>query len=350
MFVDECELEVYGGRGGDGIVSFHREKNVPRGGPDGGDGGDGGDVVFEASDDEHTLIEYRHTAQLEADPGQDGASANRTGADGDDLIAPVPTGTVVIDAETGEELADLDEEGRRATVAAGGEGGLGNTHFKSSTNRTPRRATDGEPGESRPIRLELKLIADVGLVGFPSAGKSTLVSAISAAEPEQADYPFTTMTPNLGRVQWKDYREFVVADCPGLIEGAHRGDGLGIEFLKHVERTRVLVYILDAQPQAEGVPTDRDPIDDLEILREELRSFEAELLDRPQIVALNKIDLPHVRDRADEVREFVEGELELPFLTISAATGEHLDDLRDRLGEILFTDSAPSDETPFWEE
>jgi len=340
MFVDECEIDVEAGRGGDGIVSFRREKYVEKGGPDGGDGGDGGDVVFEATTNEHTLGEYRHAETIEAERGENGGSKNKTGGDGDDAVAFVPVGTEISDATTGEKVSDLTEEGERVVAARGGEGGLGNTHFRSSTNRTPRQSTSGEPGESHRLRLELKLIADVGLVGFPSTGKSTLIAALSNAEPERADYPFTTLNPNLGVVDWRDYREFVVADCPGLIEGAHRGDGLGIQFLRHIERTSVIVHLLEVLPEAEGVPTERNPIDDFEALYTELEAYNPDLVERPQVVALNKIDLPFVRQRADDLREYFEEERDLPFVAISAATGENLSAFNDLVGSIVYDESS----------
>jgi len=344
MFVDECEVDVEAGDGGDGIVSFRREKYVEKGGPDGGDGGDGGDVVFEATTNEHTLGEYRHAETIEAGRGQNGGAKNKTGADGADEIARVPVGTEIYDATTGEQIADLTEEGERVVAARGGRGGLGNTHFRSSTNRTPRQSTSGEPGETRAIRLELKMIADVGLVGFPSTGKSTLIAALSNAEPERADYPFTTINPNLGVVDWKDYREYVVADCPGLIEGAHEGDGLGVKFLKHIERTSVIVHLLEVLPEADtdGVPTDRDPISDFETLYGELEAYNPDLVERPQVVALNKVDLPFVRERVDELREYFEGERGVPFVAMSAATGENLAEFEDLVGSIVY-DAASSE-------
>lgn len=343
MFVDECEVRVRAGRGGDGIVSFRREKYVSKGGPNGGDGGDGGDVAFVATTNEHTLSEYRHTKLLEAEDGEPGGSNNKIGANGEPTVARVPVGTVVYDADTGHQIADLEEEGQRVVVAEGGDGGFGNTHFKSSTNRTPRQSTPGEPGESRRLRLELKMIADVGLVGFPSTGKSTLISALSNAEPKQAEYPFTTLNPNLGVVSWKDFREFVVADCPGIIEGAHRGEGLGTKFLKHIERTSVVVHLLEVFPEAEGVSTDRDPIDDFETLHAELEAYRADLVERPQIVALNKIDLPYVRERIDDLREHFEEERGIPFVAISAATGENLEEFKDLVGSVVYETRADDD-------
>ena len=347
MFVDECEIEVQAGRGGDGFVCFRREKYVPKGGPNGGDGGSGGDVVFVATTNEHTLSEYRHARLIEAEDGEIGGPQQRTGADGEEKVARVPVGTLVVDRDTGEQIADLTEEGQRVVVAEGGDGGFGNTHFKSSTNRAPRQSTDGHEGEHRRLRLEIKMIADVGLVGFPSVGKSTLIAALSNAKPKQAEYPFTTLTPNLGVVGWKDFREFVIADCPGLIEGAHKGEGLGTQFLKHIERTEVIVHVLEVQPEAEGVPSDRDPIEDFEIIHRELESYDPELVERPQLVALNKIDLPFVRDEADRLRTYFEQEREIPFVTISAATGENLDEFKDLVGKIVY---EGAEEKEFWEE
>lgn len=347
MFVDECEVDAHAGDGGDGIVSFRREKYVAKGGPNGGDGGDGGDVIVEATTNEHTLTEYRHTKRLEAGDGEPGGSNNKTGANGEDTIAYVPVGTVVYDGETDRQIADLTEEGQRVVVAEGGEGGFGNTHFKSSTNRTPRQYTHGETGDRKRLRLELKMIADVGLVGFPSVGKSTLISTLSNAEPKTADYPFTTVAPNLGVVDWKDFKDFVIADCPGLIEGAHRGEGLGIQFLKHVERTAVIVHMLEVLPEAEGVPTDRDPIEDFEILYEELASYSEELVERPQVVVLNKIDLPYVQDEIDRLRTYFTEERDLPFIPLSAATGENLEEFKNAVGELVF---EGKEEKEFWEE
>lgn len=318
------------------MVSFRRESNVPRGGPDGGDGGDGGDVILVATTNEHTLSQYRHTKLLEAESGENGGPKNQTGADGEDKIAYVPVGTVVYEEATGQQVADLDEDGQRVSVAEGGEGGFGNTHFKSSTNRAPRQSTDGEPGEERRLRLELKMIADVGLVGFPSVGKSTLISALSNAKPKMADYPFTTLVPNLGVVGWKDFRDYVIADCPGLIEGAHEGEGLGIQFLKHVERTSVIVHVLEVLPEAEGVSTERDPIEDFEIIYNELESYNPDLVKRPQVVVLNKIDLPYVRDEIERLRDYFEEERNMRFLPISAATGENLEEFKDLVGELVY--------------
>lgn len=338
MFVDECELEVKAGDGGDGIVSFRSEKYVARGGPDGGDGGRGGDVVVRATTDEHTLIRYRHTAKLEAERGGNGGPSNKRGGNGEDAYIEVPVGTVVTDANTGEQVADLTEDGQEVVVAEGGDGGKGNTAFKASTNQAPRRSTNGDPGEDRRLKLELKMLADVGLVGFPSVGKSTLIARMSNAEPKQAEYPFTTMTPTLGVVRWKDFNEFVVADCPGLIEGAHQGKGLGTQFLKHIERTSVLAHVLEIIETAEGVPTERDPVSDFETIRTELEAYDSDLLDRPQIVVLNKIDLPFVAERVEELRDHFENTVGIPFVAVSAATGEGMEKLNDLLGQTVFGD------------
>lgn len=335
MFVDECDLEIKAGDGGDGIVSFRREKYVSRGGPDGGDGGRGGDVIVRATTDEHTLIRYRHTGKLEAERGGNGGPSNRTGAAGDDAYVEVPVGTVVTDAETGQQIADLTEDGEEVIVAEGGDGGKGNTAFKASTNQAPRRSTNGDPGEHRRLHLELKMLADVGLVGFPSVGKSTLVSSLSNAEPEQADYPFTTMTPSLGMVEWKDFQAYVVADCPGIIEGAHRGKGLGTQFLKHIERTSVLAHVIEVVETVEGVPTDRDPKQDYETIRQELAAYDESLVERPEIVVLNKLDLPFVQERADELRTYFEQECGVPFVAVSAVTGEGLEKLKDTFGRLV---------------
>ncbi len=333
MFADEATIEVAAGKGGDGMVAFRREKYEARGGPNGGDGGDGGDVIVEATHNASTLHDYRHQKRVVAENGEPGGPKGKTGKAGEDKTIKVPVGTVITDADTGEELADLTEPGERIVVAEGGEGGLGNARFKSSTNRAPRRSTPGKPGDERTLELELKLIADVGLVGYPSVGKSTIISAISSAKPKTGAYHFTTITPNLGVVQWKDIEAFVVADIPGLIEGAHEGQGLGIQFLRHVERTELLVHVLEVTPTVEGQDVARDPIRDFEVLCDELEKFNPELLERPQLVVLNKIDLPYAREALDEIRAHFEDEKGLPFLAISAATGENLDEFKDLLGQ-----------------
>lgn len=349
MFVDEAQIEVHAGKGGDGMSSFRREKYVARGGPNGGDGGKGGDVVLVATHNTSTLYDYRHQRLIKARPGQMGGSSNKTGADGEDAIIPVPIGTLVYDADTKELLADLTEDGQRIIVAKGGRGGLGNTRFKSSTNQAPRKATPGRPGEERTLLLELKLIADIGLIGYPSVGKSTIISAISSARPKIADYPFTTLAPNLGVVQWKNMEPFVVADIPGLIEGAHEGQGLGHQFLRHVERTNLLVHVIEVTPDFEGVQSDgRDPIKDFHIICDELKKFNPELADRSQLVILNKVDLPYTRDAVEELRAFFEDDLHLPFLAISAATGENLDEFKTLIAEAVLKGRF-GDEIPEWE-
>ena len=331
MFVDEANVSVHAGRGGDGMVTFRREKYVARGGPAGGDGGRGGDVVLEASDRCNTLADFRHTPALRAQNGRPGGPNRRTGRGGEDKVAVVPVGTIVTDTQTGEIVADLTKPGERVVVARGGDGGFGNARFKTSTNRAPRKATEGWPGEERELHLELKLIADVALVGYPSVGKSTLIAALSNAKPRIADYPFTTLTPNLGVVKFGDFGEFVIADVPGLIEGAHEGHGLGIEFLKHIERTRLIAHIIEVRPET---VQDRDPLTDFERITSELEAYDPEVASRPTLVVLNKLDLPDTQARLDELAaEFARRGL--PFLAVSAATTENLDTLRNRLGEAV---------------
>ncbi|HEV3057058.1 MAG TPA: GTPase ObgE [Vicinamibacterales bacterium] len=322
MFVDEVDVHVEAGHGGRGCLAFRREIRVPRGGPSGGDGGHGGSVFVVASPHINTLINFRFHPEFSADRGRHGEGSNRTGQTGDDLELAVPIGTLVYE-KTGDPdqparlLADLAEPGQRVLVAKGGRGGLGNAHFASSTNRAPRKVQPGEPGEIKDLRLELKLLADVGLVGFPNAGKSTLIARISAARPKIADYPFTTLTPNLGVVGLSDDRSFVVADVPGLIEGAHRGQGLGHQFLRHLERTKVLVHLVDVS----GV-SGRNPVDDLDTVRQELALFRPDLAAKPQLVAANKLDAvgpdgePAIRALEKRAKT-----LELPFFRISGATG-----------------------------
>ncbi len=320
MFVDEVDIRVSAGDGGRGCVSFRREKFVPRGGPNGGDGGRGGSVWLAASPHLNTLVNFRFHPEFHAKRGQHGQGSNRTGHDSADLTLDVPVGTVVHDvtdpAAAPQPLADLAELGQRVLVARGGRGGRGNARFATSTNRAPRRAEPGEPGDVRHLRLQLKLLADVGLVGFPNAGKSTLISRVSSARPKIADYPFTTLTPHLGVVTLSDDRSFVVADVPGLIEGAHAGHGLGHQFLRHIERTRVLLYLIDVS-SASG----RDPGEDLETLRRELELFDPSLLDRPQMVVANKIDALDDADRltALETRGVA---WSMPVHAISAVTGQ----------------------------
>lgn len=335
MFVDEAVIKVKAGKGGDGALAFRREKFVPRGGPSGGDGGKGGDVIAVATRSSTTLVDFRSKRHVRATAGQKGGNKNMTGRQGDDVILEVPVGTLIYDERTGEQLADLTYEGDRYFIAKGGRGGLGNQNFVTPRNRAPRKTTPGKDGEEVLVRLELKLLADVGLVGFPSVGKSTLIGAMSNARPKVAEYHFTTLVPSLGVVGWRDFKEYVIADIPGLIEGAHEGQGLGTQFLKHVERCNLLLHVLEVTPQLEGQEDGRDPIEDYLILNEELYKFNPELPDRPRMVVLNKIDEPRVQEEEARVRAYFES-LEIPFLTISAAGRQGLDELRDLLGELVF--------------
>jgi len=325
MFVDEVDIHVTAGDGGRGCLSFRREKFVPRGGPDGGDGGTGGSVFIVATLTKNTLIDFRFHPEFEAKGGHHGQGANKTGQTAHDLEIPVPIGTLVFqkDPASGEvtPMADLTEEGQRVLVAKGGRGGRGNARFVSSTNRAPRRTEPGVTGEERFLRLQLKLIADVGIVGFPNAGKSTLISRISAARPKIADYPFTTLSPNLGVVRLGDDRSFVAADVPGLIEGAHTGHGLGHQFLRHIERTKVLVHLVDVSG-ASG----RDPVQDFDTILEELRLFDAKVAAKPQLVAATKMDAVDDPSRVEALEHHVRA-LDLPFFHISAVAGTGLDDL-----------------------
>ena len=333
MFVDEVDIQVTAGDGGNGCLSFRREKFVPRGGPDGGDGGPGGSVYIVAAPRKNTLVDFRFHPEFKAPRGHHGAGANRTGATGRDLEIEVPIGTLVFERAAGTDattpLADLTAEGQRVLVAKGGRGGRGNARFVSSTNRAPRRVEPGEAGEERLLRLQLKLIADVGLVGFPNAGKSTLISRISAAKPKIADYPFTTLTPNLGVVTLSGDRGFVVADVPGLIEGAHEGHGLGDRFLRHVERTKVLVHLVDVSG-ASG----REPVADFETIRNELRQFSPDVAAKPQIVVGNKIDALDDPARLEALKQHVV-ELGLPFQAVSGVSGEGLPALLEAVWAIV---------------
>jgi len=335
MFVDEVDIRVSAGDGGRGCVSFRREKFVPRGGPNGGDGGNGGSVFLVASPHLNTLVNFRFHPEFHAKRGGHGQGSNRHGSNGGDLELEVPVGTVVyrVGPEGGdrEQVADLAEEGQRVLVAQGGHGGRGNAQFATSTNRAPRRSEPGYPGEAWALRLQLKLLADVGLVGYPNAGKSTLISRISAARPKIADYPFTTLTPHLGVVSLSDERSFVVADVPGLIEGAHRGQGLGHQFLRHVERTKVLVYMVDVS-SASG----REPADDLAVIRRELELFQAGLLARPQLVVATKIDALDDEERVARLRTSA-GEWRLPVFEISAVTGQGVPALLEAMWRRMTT-------------
>ncbi|PYN99471.1 MAG: GTPase ObgE [Candidatus Rokuibacteriota bacterium] len=321
MFVDEIEIFVKGGDGGAGCISFRREKYVPFGGPDGGDGGDGGSVWLEADPALTTLLDYHYKRHYEAERGQHGKGANRHGAGGHDLTLRVPVGTVVADRRSAETLGDLASPGQRLVVQPGARGGRGNARFASSTNRAPRQADLGRPGDGRWLRLELKLLADVGVIGFPNAGKSTLVSRVSAAKPKIADYPFTTLQPSLGIVRVDVERSFVIADLPGLIPGAAEGKGLGHQFLRHTERTRLLLHVLDLDPQ-----TGRDPLDDLHAIDEELAQYSESLAARPQIIVPNKIDLPEAAPRRQAIERFCASR-GLPMVPISAATGSGVSEL-----------------------
>src|SRR5262245_1611960 len=324
MFVDDVDIRVSAGDGGKGCLSFRREKYVPRGGPDGGDGGAGGSVYVVAASTKNTLVDFRYHPEFEARRGQHGQGSNRTGFTADDLDIAVPVGTLVYDKTPSgdlEMLADLTEEGQRVLVAQGGRGGRGNARFVSSTNRAPRRTEPGQPGEEKFLRLQLKLIADVGLIGFPNAGKSTLISRISAARPKIADYPFTTLTPNLGVVRLSDDRSFVVADVPGLIAGAHAGHGLGHQFLRHVERTKVLVHLVDISG-ASG----RDPILDFETILDELRLFDVRVAAKPQLVVATKMDAVDDQARVDALEHHVR-QRGMAFFRISAVAGTGVEKL-----------------------
>jgi len=324
MFIDQAKIVTIAGHGGNGVVSFRREKYVPKGGPDGGDGGKGGDVIIEADPNLQTLLDFRYRTKFKAQSGRHGQGANKTGRSGEDLIIRVPLGTVIKDEDTGELIADLVAPGQQAIVARGGKGGRGNARFATPTNQTPRIAEPGEPGESRTLLLELKLIADVGLVGLPNAGKSTLLARLTAARPKIADYPFTTLAPNLGIVHFKDQRSFVMADIPGLIEGAAQGKGLGLEFLRHIERTKVLAYLIDWNS--------KDVHHDYQILRNELKAYNSDLLWRPSIIVLTKIDLGSSVEPngVDHLKK-----MDLPVQKISALRGEGLDELKIKLWNLI---------------
>ena len=322
MFVDYAQIEVKAGDGGDGHVSFRHEKYVPKGGPDGGNGGKGGDILVVADENMSTLLDFRYKKIFRADPGGRGQKKDRTGIDGADLLIKLPPGTIIRDLASGEILADLKPEDPPIIIAEGGRGGRGNATFKTSTNQTPRKATPGKPGKRRLLELELKLLADVGLVGFPNAGKSTLLARISDARPKIADYPFTTKVPNLGIVKTGDFKSMVVADIPGIIEGAHDGKGLGLEFLRHIQRTRALVFVIEcvaAEPEVQ-----------LNMLRAELGLYDPSLLDKPAIVALNKIDL------LDQEGREIFRHLPAEWFKISAATGENIDQLLKAVIKKLF--------------
>ncbi len=343
MFIDRVKIRVASGKGGDGVTAFRREKFVPRGGPSGGDGGKGGDVWMEADESLNTLLHLRYNPEHRAERGRHGEGSNRHGKDSPDVVIKVPVGTQVFDAESEELLFDFTTSGQKFLAAKGGKGGWGNQHFATSTNRAPRYHYVGRTGEERELQLELKLIADVGLVGFPNAGKSTLISVISAAKPKIADYPFTTLEPNLGVVDLGEFKTFVVADIPGLIEGASEGAGLGDRFLRHVERTKLILHLVDVSSIS-----GRDSNEDYEIINRELANYNQDLADRPQIVVATKIDALDEPERLERLREAAEKDGK-PFLQISAVTNLGTKDLvnlvAQKLAEIKKTEIDLSEES-----
>ena len=335
MFVDEAKIWVKAGDGGNGCMAFRREKYVPRGGPSGGDGGNGGDVYLEANPHDNTLLRYRFNREFKADRGRHGEGSNCHGKSGVDTILSVPVGTVVFDEDSGEQLFDFTEPGQRYRAARGGHGGRGNQHFAKPWHQAPREHEDGQPGEERRLRLELKLLADVGLVGFPNAGKSTLISVISAARPKIAAYPFTTLEPHLGVVSADpdvphgSGRTFVVADVPGLIEGAHEGVGLGVRFLKHIERTRLVAHLVDTSDASEN-----DPVNEFEIIERELRAFSEEVAEKPVIVVATKLDATTDRTKLEKLEAYAK-KRGLPFFAISSATSEGVQKLVRGMADAL---------------
>jgi GTP-binding protein len=330
MFIDEAKIRVKAGDGGNGCLAFRREKYVPRGGPSGGDGGKGGDVVMESSERHNTLVHFRFNPEYKAERGRHGEGAKRTGREGEDVVLKVPVGTILYDAETGEKIHDFSHADERIVVARGGRGGRGNAQFATSTHQAPREHEEGRPGEERVYRLELKLLADVGLVGFPNVGKSTLIARISAARPKIADYPFTTLEPNLGVVvvgEAPNEKSFVVADIPGLIEGAHAGAGLGTQFLRHIERTRLLVHLVDVS-DGSGRP---DVVNDVEVIMGELKSFGAQLEDKPVIMVASKIDVAN-KDKLAKLKRYCKKQ-GLELYAISAVTGKGVEELKYAMAE-----------------
>lgn len=328
MFVDQVSVYVKAGDGGNGLVAYRREKYVPKGGPAGGDGGSGGDIIFQVDEGLNTLMDFRYNRHFKAKRGENGMNQSKHGKNASPLILSVPPGTTVMDEETNEVIADLVTHKQQTVVAGGGRGGRGNTRFASSRNPAPALAENGEPGQDRQVKIELKVIADVGLVGFPSVGKSTLLSVISAAKPKIADYPFTTLAPNLGVVDTNDLRSFVMADLPGLIEGAHHGVGLGYQFLRHVERTRVILHVIDMARTEDG-----DPYDDYVKINEELRNYDEKLLERPQIIAANKMDMPHASDNLQTFKEKLSEDI--PVYPVSTITKDGLRDLLFAIADLL---------------
>ncbi|MCC6343733.1 MAG: GTPase ObgE [Bryobacterales bacterium] len=334
MFIDEVRVYVKAGDGGNGCVAFRREKYVPKGGPSGGDGGRGGDLFLVSNPHYNTLLHFRYNPEHRAGRGRHGEGSNRTGRDGDSIELPVPVGTVVHDEDTGEILHDFTTPGDKFLVARGGRGGRGNQHFATPTHQAPTEHEMGRPGEERHLRLELKLLADVGLVGFPNAGKSTLISRISAARPKIADYPFTTLEPNLGVVSMPGDRTFVVADIPGLIEGAHEGAGLGIQFLRHIERTKLLVHLVDVSEYS-----GRDPVRDFKTILKELESFSGTLVQKPMLVVAAKMDVAQDPSRVQRLRRAV-ARRKMPFHKLSSVTGAGLQDLLFAIGERVFREPS----------
>ena len=337
MFIDEVRIWVKAGDGGNGCLAFRREKYVPRGGPSGGDGGRGGDVFLVANEHVNTLLHFRYNPEHKAQRGRHGEGSNCTGHDGHSIDLEVPVGTVVYDEQTGEKLHDFTRPGERFLIARGGRGGRGNARFATATHQAPTEHEPGKPGEERRLRLELKLLADAGLVGFPNAGKSTLISRISAARPKIADYPFTTLEPHLGVVKMDDFRSFVVADIPGLIEGAHMGHGLGTQFLRHIERTKLLVHLVDVS-EASG----REPVEDFETVLRELASFSADLAKKPMLVVASKMDAAQNAERVASLRRLA-AERGLPYFEISSVTGTGLDALKYAIAErVLAREHVPA--------
>jgi GTP-binding protein len=326
-FIDEAMITVQSGDGGKGCLSFRREKFIPRGGPDGGDGGKGGDIILSTTSRKRTLYQFRYQRHFKAKNGAHGQGKQKTGKKGRSLTIELPPGTLVIDADTGHLIKDLVDTGETIVILKGGRGGQGNTRFKTSTHRTPRFAQPGEPGETRTLKLELKLLADVGIIGLPNAGKSTLIAAISSARPKIANYPFTTLTPSLGVVQTDWAEPFVVADIPGLIKGAHQGTGLGIKFLRHIERTRILVHLIDVS----SIDPD-DPLQEYQTINQELVMYDEKLMQKPQIVVLNKLDLSGVR-KAAEIFQSTVKDKKVAF--ISALTGQGLEQLKSQIVQLL---------------
>ncbi len=349
MFIDEAKIRVKAGDGGNGCMAFRREKFVPRGGPSGGDGGKGGDVIMESSERHNTLVHFRFNPEYKAERGRHGEGSNRTGHEGADVVLKVPVGTILYDDDTGEKIHDFTHADERVVIARGGRGGRGNARFATSTHQAPRECEPGRPGEQRAYRLELKLLADVGLVGYPNVGKSTLISRISAARPKIADYPFTTLEPNLGVVvvgenSDPDQISFLVADIPGLIEGAHSGAGLGTQFLRHIERTRLLVHLVDVSDSS-GRP---DPHKDVEVIMGELKSFGAHLEDKPEVLVASKIDVAN-KDKLAKLRRYAKKK-GLKLLEISAVTGKGVEELKHemakRVRKLRTQSPAPVERTP----